>query len=256
MHHFTVACNGNEVGVLPMMPTTDKEMLVSGGTSFPKLLTGHVVEQQSLTNLVRTATDETLIIYNYQSETDRLASGIKYVVKNRYCGDLPIKPEYLEDGISTKEECVVNERNMLNMIKNRVDEIRAGNHDLLTCHTFDVIEENKPNFVLYDMHYLDKLQSAFAKKYCPELEGKSFHKNEDSSKRKVMVRVDEQESGTDPTVPDITIDEWVDNRKHLLEWSFDLYKGASCRGKMREYAKELSTCVEDGGVGIVLSSVP
>ena len=110
------------------------------GNNPHELLSFHLFMDRKLIHLVQSATDESLIIYHYRSETERLLSAIKHVVKTRYCTETLDDQEYLKNGIRTEDKCIVYEQNLINMIENRVAEIKVGNQNIFTCETFNAIE--------------------------------------------------------------------------------------------------------------------
>lgn len=225
----------------------------------PQIITNHITRYNvnPIVTLANSVTDETMIIYLHRKETDRLLSAILQVA-DQYCSEFlngtlrnskgviqnPMFRwiENDEDNFSIsrhgKTTCTINEHLIVGMVQRGILEIGNSVQNVWTCEAFEAVEESKPNVVFIDYNQADKLMSILAKKYCPDLHI-AIHTNEARKKNgtRMLVRLLHGPSKTD-----VTLSDWLQKKKHLLEWSQNTYKEGSCRGKIREIERELFTC--------------
>ncbi len=99
------------------------------------------------------------------------------------------------------------------------------------------------------------MQHSLATRYCPQLVDQMFYANIGETKQnKILVRFtnDTTTANNEEEHHDVPLTEWIEMKKHIIEWTLDLYKDASCRGKMRDMEKELFACDDEM---MLLSSV-
>jgi hypothetical protein len=218
-----------------------------GSLQVPSILTGHA-HGDSLEGIVKAATDETLVIFIYRDETDRMISAIGQVMKLMCRGDYRnidegIKP-YVHYNEDTKE-CIIEEKGLVRLISTHPREIgRTTITNKLTCPLYEAIEENKTNIVFMHYKQADKLEMALAKYHCPDLlsEGKvPIKKVNDAStlNETFHVRLTSEEGRI------VLLEEWTDAKKHILEWAFGLKKNVSCQGKTRDMEKAMFSCKDE-----------
>ena len=78
----------------------------------------------------------------------------------------------LERGVRKKDEngkCIIDEDFVFFLIESGFSAIGRGNNQLLTCKTYDIIQEYDPNVIFMHVYKLDDLQISTAKSKCPEI---------------------------------------------------------------------------------------
>lgn len=259
MISFTTACTGK---YLPGA-TFDREPLLNELLTYtyetPKIIANHFQDpkRKGMLRLVRSTSDDTLVIILHRHETDRLVSSIREVLA-RYCQYF--YEDKLEHGMDRyvhgfsgekddNKKCVIDEKVLIDIIKDQVIEISISTNTIFGCDEFDAIEENKPNLLVVDYKKGNDLQMAIATKHCPDLIHQlPIHHNDGNDDRHNSIFV-KLISGERENVP---VNEWLTHKKEILEWTLDLHKESSCRGKVREMEKVLGQCEDES---IVLSSI-
>ena len=237
-----------------------KEEMLTSKYDNPRIITSHMtkhgtdLEPNAMVKLANGVTDSTLIIYVHRHETDRLVSAISQVAW-RFCGEFfrqdvsTVFQKYDDDSIQRQGErnCIIKEDVVIDMMKRRIIEIgHDGAQDVWTCETFDAVAESRPNIVFLHYKQADKLQSVLGKKFCPD-RFKEMHQNVGEEKSiQTFVRL------ASDNKTEVSLKEWAKTKARLLEWSLDLYKDGSCRGKMRDIEKELFACKDET---LLISSV-
>ena len=91
----------------------------------PNLISYHIQKEKTFQDVVKGATDDTLILYSHRQETNRLASAIKNVFAEHQC-----KGNTLPAGVSKVSEkaCHVHEGVLIERIRDRTQEIGWGGH--------------------------------------------------------------------------------------------------------------------------------
>jgi hypothetical protein len=218
-----------------------------GTYQVPSILTNHA-NGQILERIIKGATDESLVIYIYRDETDRMISGIAQVMKLMCGGDYSnmdegIKP-YVHYNEDTKE-CIIEEKGLIELVSIHPREIDGPSIvNTLTCSVYEAIEENKTNMVF--MHYKQaaKLEVALAKYHCPDLlsEGKvpiEIVNDANSVKETFHVRLASEEGRV------VLLKEWTETKKHILEWAFGLKQNMTCQGKTRDMENAMFSCKDE-----------
>jgi hypothetical protein len=231
-----------------LLPDSDgvTETLMSA-LQVPSILTNHA-HIDTFEGIIKGATDESLVIFIYRDETDRVISGIGQVMKMMCLGDFRkidegIKPfvHYNED----TKECIIEEKGLIKLVSTHPREIGGPSIvDRLTCSLYEAIEENKPNLVFMHYKQADKLEVALAKYHCPDLlsEGKVPIKKANvatSVRNTYHVRLASEEGRV------VLLKEWTEAKKHILEWTFGLKKNMTCQGKTRDMAKAMFSCKDE-----------
>ena len=258
MISFTTACTGK---YLPGA-TFDREPLLNELLTYtyetPKVIANHFQDpaRKGMLRLVRSTSDDTLIIILHRHETDRLVSSIREVIA-RYCqyfyeDKLEHQMDKYVHGFSGEKEsnkkCVIDENVMLEIIKDKVIEISISTNMIFGCEEFDAIEENKPNVLVLDYKKANDLQMAIAKKHCPNLiDQLPIHNNNGNDDRHsgIFVKLMSENENA-------PLNEWLTHKKEILEWTLDLHKESSCRGKVRDMEKVLGQCEDKS---LILSSI-
>ncbi len=235
------------------------QQMIASKYEIPQIMSSHLgrKELNALEQLIKSATDDSMILYVHRKETDRVLSGIKQVV-DKVCSDKAsdhiglekyrdrIRKESLknnEDDGSNNKNCIIHENILLEMVQNMEQEIGNGVYRALTCNVFDAIEANQPNMLILNYKQADELQKVLAKHHCPELlkDGSvPVHVNEVSKKEKIWyVRLSSDESRKVP------LEEWVEVKRHVIEWAFGMKKDVGCQRKIKNMEKMLFACDDE-----------
>ena len=197
----------------------------------PGVISQHTINSDELTSYIQNANSKTLIIYIHRDETERLKSGIRYVAQARLC-----------NGRVSNNECIVPEQTLIDEVKKGHNEI-VGAGKLLSCETYDSIEQNAPNMIF--MHYtqVDKLQNLIAKYFCPELLPELPLKLNEASTLKLpdttFVNLLQTEGEEEQL---IELDDWLDAKINSIEWALQLNNEATCQAKTKYMQDELFGC--------------
>ena len=90
-----------------------------------------------------------------------------------------------------------------------------------------------------------------AKKHCPDKISQLPIPNNDGLDKRhsgIFVKLSDDVQVDD----NVSINDWLENKEQLLEWTLDLHKDSSCRGKIRDMEKEMSKCADES---FILSSL-
>ena len=258
MKKFTQKCMSNHTAmednyinskdkVLNMM-TQDYEM--------PSIITGHIYNETTMTNIIMGATDDSLVLYINRQETDRLVSAAQTVV-DRLCEGKFTELEEFKDRVHIRYphpnarqddvyflrkngECTIEEDALRDVLVQQKKEISRSTFNSLSCSVFDAIDDNKPNMVVVDYKQADRLQKLLAKYHCPEmLEEEAVHSNSGSNHVKKFVRLSNEDGR------EVLLSDWMEKKRDLLEWGFGMKKDISCQGKIRSMQRELSGCDDE-----------
>ena len=220
---------------------------ISTNYEIPTIMSSHLGRKiyNPLEQLIKTATDDSLIIYIHRHETDRILSGIKQVGEKVCTGQWQDLEKY-KRYVTTNDEngnCVIEEQALFDMIREGAQEIGNGVHRALTCNAFDAIEANKPNLVILNYKQVDELQKVLAKYHCPDVLKSGVlpvHINEASSKDKIYVKL--KNNNGDNENRKERLDEWVQVKKYVIEWAFGTKKDVGCQRKVKDTEKKLMSC--------------
>mmetsp|Transcript_11016 Transcript_11016/g.13936 ORF Transcript_11016/g.13936 Transcript_11016/m.13936 type:complete len:355 (+) Transcript_11016:138-1202(+) len=259
MKAFTQKCMSNhtvmeednfinsEKSVLNMMTQTYE---------LPSIITGHIYKEKTMVDIVKGATDDSLVLYINRQETDRLVSAAQTVV-DRMCEGKFAELEEFKDQIQVRYpdennrqenvfflrkngECTIEEDALRDVLLQQKKEMGKSNFNSLSCSVFDAIEDNKPNMVVVDYKQAGRLQKLLAKYHCPEmLDEEAVHSNRGSTHVKKFVRLSNEEGR------EVLLSEWMEKKRDLIEWGFGMKKDISCQGKIRSMQRELSRCDDE-----------
>lgn len=177
--------------------------------------------ESSFIKLAQHATKKSLIIYIHREETDRLKSAIRHTaLKTRKKG-------------STKG---IQEEELIDMINKQHLEIGSQVTNILTCKSYDAIEDNAPNMVFIHYLQIDKLFKLLAKHHCPGQE--TIHHNTASEKQPLPVIMKNSTAR-------VYMDDWLDAKINLLELGLDLKTKVSCQAKTRKMEADLLSCPDE-----------
>jgi len=211
-----------------------KEQMIQAFKSqmkIPSLIASHVYNSETICRMAKHATKETLFIYIYREETERMASAIK----DMFSGCICLKQENLPAGVTvTEDKCVVNQAELADMIqmwgKRDDNEVSLSNTKLLTCETYNCVKDNRANLVFLNYKQASKLQKLLAKHHCPKVTHE-VRSNVGSNKIPLSVALEDPNSSESTTL--VSMADWLAAKIPLLELTFGLKEGASCQATTR-----------------------
>ena len=210
----------------------------------PTLISSHVDKARDLHELLRSATDDTLIVYIHRQETNRLLSAINHVITSRYCS-LKTTPAGIT--MVAENHCNVEEGFLIETIRKRGVEIGMGNTRMLTCETFESIKDNGANLAFMNYKQAGQLQKLLAKHHCPSVT-KEVQVNVGSDKKMTVSVVLEEGPGNNNngTLSSlgafVPLEKWLLHKAPVLEYSLELKRDVSCQATTRKIERELFAC--------------
>jgi len=201
-----------------------------GSLEMPTLISSHLTNTRDFVSLLKWTNRHSLVIYIHREETDRLRSSIVEVA-TKLCTTENKKGE---------GRCVMDEDMLVEIIVMQKHEIGFSESRLLTCNTYDSIEENLPNLVFMNYKQANKMQNLLAKHHCPGTE--SMRQNAGMEKRPIAVKLKNSGGGTSNSTRVVGINDWLDAKMQLMEYIFRLKLGGSCQAKSKKIEKFLFSC--------------
>ena len=207
----------------------------------PKFLMTHVVKSETLTDLIYHASPDSLIVFLYRNERDRLVSAVRHILEHRLCGSWNITEKHYEALVVEKDEskCLVGEEALVEFIRPpRKYEVTGSVRNILSCKFFDLIRENYPNIIFMEYSKQDELQRVLAKVNCPELMPQvPFRVNESGDVPNVFIlRADGKQ---------VPIMEWLKGKAHVLELLMTPpSEHAGCGLERKQIEEAISFCPE------------
>jgi len=237
---FTQGCMTS----MEMPPVSDNHAITpaffQSELKMPNLISYHIQKETIFQDVVKGATDDTLILYSHRQETNRLVSAIKNVFAEHQCkGNTP------PAGVSKVNEtvCHVQEGVLIERIQDRIQEIGWGSTRFLTCETFKTIKDNIPNLVFFNYKQANKLQKLIAKHHCPEIEERQV--NVASTKSMTVSVILEGGEGKNNNGTLLPLEDWLRAKVPVLEYSLDLKRDVSCQATTRKIQSELFACADE-----------
>lgn len=214
---------------------------------FPSVLSSHVWNSNTMIDLVRDSTDDTLLIYMHRPETERLLSAVKDVAF-KLCHP-KCKKHFSPERIhydSRNRTCLVEESLLFDIVQEHKHEIGVNLQRALNCSFFDAIQQHTPkNMVIVHFRQSDEMMKSVAKHHCPEvlnqLPLKEIGKDKDIG---IFVKLESDKSNA------VSIFDWVVKKKHVLGLKHDWFDDYECQGKIREieekmFFSEEDTCIDE-----------
>lgn len=198
-------------------------------------------------DLAKHGSRQTLIIYIHREETYRLLSAIKHVTAGFLCD--PKYPRYKLKNFDmsvfhterNETHCTSDEGSVVDLIESGYEEIGIGASQILTCNAFEAIEQNAPNIVLVHYKQANKLQKLLAKHHCPELLNEEWHPTEANvASEKGRVEYLRMKNGNS-----IKLDEWLHEKRDVIEYTLKMKHNVSCQGKARHMEDDLFACKDE-----------
>ena len=206
-----------------------KVMAFKSSRHTPSVISSHLYSDKALIDLVKHATRQTLIIYIHREETSRTISAIKHRFYSVICGEM-----------ENKDTCKVPEGGLINHIDNLTAEIGYGAPRLLTCASYNAIDDHAPDLVFMNYKQADKLQRLISKHHCPEMLAKdAVRKNTHESHLQQKPMVLTEKFG------EMELVDWLDLKKDTLEWTFGTRKRASCQASTKSMENAMFECPDE-----------
>ena len=249
MHYFTEKCMNNTIPANILSRQSLWKKFLIDSINVQPLISSHLYKEADFLYLLKSAYPrDTLIIHTHREEGTRLPSAIKNLANNHICGDSPYQQSQRNkmlhlDVRKNDTHCILDEEAFLQVIADKDVEIGMSTHRLLTCQTFQAMEENAPQLVILNYKQIDKLNELLAKRYCPEmLDELPMNSNAATDNpMKVLLR----RNGTDVNRDTVDIDEWLRGKGSALEWTLKLREKASCQRKTLRMEDELFGCRDE-----------
>ncbi len=215
---------------------------------FPPVLSSHVSLPKTIINLVRNdLNDDTLLIYMHRPEIDRLLSAIKHVA-DHLCKKIQIYDRVM-DRIHYNSDtggCIVEETALFDLVEQRTLEIRLNLQSSIGCSFYDeIVKHSTKNMVIAHYKQADKLMEAIAKQHCPKvIDQLPLRVNVGSDKEgDIYVQLESDKSKY------VSITDWVEKKKHVLQLKHDWIGDYECQGKMRQIEEKMfssvGTCIDE-----------
>lgn len=227
----------------------------------PKVITSHAYGDVVLIDLIQHTTKDDLLVYVHREESPRLKSALSHVVGSKFCTQRLHETERLKGVLSdvsllsnNDTDCVIDEHVLVDtVISRRLYEMQAGAPKILTCNAYEKIAETAPRMVFLHYTQADQLQSLIAKHHCPEMLAASANNDNDEREEdaagpvRANVKKDKKKIVWVQLKADkmVTLDEWMEEKADILEWSLQLNPKQSCQGKTRQMEKALFTCKDE-----------
>mmetsp|Transcript_9463 Transcript_9463/g.11020 ORF Transcript_9463/g.11020 Transcript_9463/m.11020 type:complete len:357 (+) Transcript_9463:115-1185(+) len=232
----------------------EQERMFKSQLVLPKVIASHVVDDKNVIDAIQNSSKDTLIIYVYRDETDRIISAAKHMLLKLVCPRNPKAKSYSRHGFDVDKidpngtliqkdddgNCVVDENLLISLMKDRVVEIGSSVPATLTCDVYKAIEEHGPNMIMMDYKQADNLQTTIFKHYCPsETSGKNpnGHRSTDN----IFIAL-ENPAGKNDSRTKVPIEEWLDAKRGLMEFILKMNKDASCQARTKYFARRLTSC--------------
>jgi hypothetical protein len=241
--HFVIHCmeeaNTNQIARYDNIlnrnykPGYDLLPSISDKLEMPTMIASHLYDHQALVDLSKQVTRDSLIIYIHREETARMKSSITQLVQfSEVCKNVP------ED-----QDCQFTEDDLVRLITRKTkkkNELTFSMQKILTCETYDAIEENYPNFVFMHYKQADRLFKVLSKHHCPNYSSQEMQ-NAGEHKQKFLVEL-EHPAGDQKIVE---LDVWLSHKKQMLEFVYDLKGEVTCQGITRKMEDKLLECPDE-----------
>ena len=214
-------------------PKREQKTLLRTSFEMPTLISSHIFNSEQFVDLVKHATDDSLIIYIHRNGTDRLRSAIGQVLAT------DCKGKYVD------HQCIVKEGELLDIIDAQTREIGKSETKILTCDAYESIEANAPNMVFMNYMQSNKMFELLAKHHCPGQ--KAVHKNSsehhNAKSKTIMVELEgSTRNNGDSTVE---LQDWLHAKMDLIEYVHKLKADVSCQATTRKMQHDLLSCPDE-----------
>jgi len=223
----------------------------------PKITASHLYSPTPLLDAVRHASRDSIFIFVYRKETDRLMSSIRQIAERIMCSkNANDYSSHVKKPLETREKNFGREVSVINgtetvtfdeepfvtdVLKPRLVEVGFSIPKLLTCELWGELRETNPSrFFFVHFSDLDQVQANLASQYCPSVD--SVQDNVAAKKKKQFVIRLRNRSLVD-------LDDWISAKKDHIEFALqtsgDRVSGAgsgSCKYHTGILEGEMSLC--------------
>ena len=248
MKEFTKRCMKNAVqdNILSISGVW-KDYLVDS-LHVQSLISSHLYTDSAFIRLVHLTSRKTVIIHTHREESSRVTSAVKQISQSicKFVGQRYSNQQQTTKKFNVRKNnthCILDEGSLLNDIAANVAEVGFSTHRLLTCQSYEAIQDNSPQLVFLHSKQLDKLQKILAKHHCPEMLDELPIKANVAGDKSLQVLL--HKKGTDEARSSIRIEEWLDAKGSAMEWALQLRRDASCQGKTFHMEDELFACPDE-----------
>jgi len=214
----------------------------------PSIISEHIGPgmTERFLNLLHQASTSSLIIHSHRLEISRLKSAIIFVIRKLVDPESSL-PEIMAwssefqrrykfkvkyDGTNY----FIPEGALLVILKEKSQEIRFLDTEVLTCDVFDSLQNQSPQFIFMNYQQSNRIQSLLSEKHCPGQANIETNKGQVSGRGlNVIVKVPSDHSQR-------YISDWVDMKINILQWAYNMKQNNECQGKIRIMEKELFSC--------------
>jgi len=232
-----------------------KEFLIDSLHVQP-VISSHVNNDSGLINLAKYPSQKTLLIYIHREESERVISGVK-MISQHICRNShqQFKQRYNEAIVAkNRTHCILDEGSVVDFIARRHREVGGGVPNILTCRSYNTIQENAPQLVFLHYKQVNKLQTLLAKHHCPELlDELPIEVNVAEDKElKVFLHIGKDDVSNAASIEElfhekgaVRIEEWLQAKGPTMEWALNLRNDVSCQAKTIHMENELFGCPDE-----------
>jgi len=238
MKDFARECAGSFGldNVLNKPETFEDVFMNKGAKPTPSIIASHIYHDTAFINLVKNIPHQSLVLYIFRDETDRLISAIKHVVVTWGCLR---HAQFFTDAQIDGSRCVVNEGEVIGVMKKKMIEIGIGTNEIMTCGFYDAIKKNFPQMVFVRYKQADRIQKVLAKYHCPDLLDNPIHDNVDGKKgMEAFLKLDK-------TGEEMPLNDWLEVNRDMLEFMFQLDATQTCKAKTLSMEDDLLGCEDE-----------
>jgi len=250
MKVFTKRCMKNEVA--DNILTSEelwKDYLVNSSRIQP-IISSHLYNDNHFVRLAKLSSRKTLIIYTHREESSRVISAVKQIGDNicnffagRYSNENKTRTTFKIRKNNT--HCSLDEGSFVNDIAANGGEVGLSTFRLLTCQSYNAIQDNSPQLVFLHYKQVDKLQRILAKHHCPEILGDLPIKANVAAVKSLQVLLHKKESDKAGSKSVVRLEDWLDEKGPAMEWALKLRRDASCQAKTVHMEDELFACPDE-----------
>lgn len=243
MKQFTIRCMKNEVE--DNILSTErlwKDYLVNSPRIQP-IISSHLYTANAFIQLAKLSSRKTLIIHTHREESSRVISAVNQIAGNicnfaggRYSNEKQTRTTFnIRKNIT---HCILDEGSFVNDIAANGAEVGFSTHRLLTCQSYEAIQDNSPQLVFLHYKQVDKLQRILAKHHCPEMLDDLPIKENVAAVKTLQVLLQRSKSV-------VRLKDWLDEKGPAMEWALKLRRDASCQTKTVHMEDELFACPDE-----------
>jgi hypothetical protein len=220
------------------------------------VVSSHLSNDEGLIHLAKYPSQKTLLIYIHREESERVISGVK-MISQHICQNShqEFKQKYKNIIVAKNStHCILDEGPVVDLIARRHREVGGGAPNILTCRSYNAIQENAPHLVFLHYKQVNKLQTLLAKHHCPELLDKlpiQVNAAEDK-KLNVFLHIGKDDVSNAASINEllhekgsVRIEEWLQAKGPTLEWALNLRNEVSCQAKTTHMENELFDCPDE-----------